>query len=185
MRDTFAVRAATPLWAAVMQQLLRRDHPLNPPTENERLVRREICKTTGSLPSRFTSAKLSELFLAGTEPCEDSSGFFASDGKLLLPEAYSRWCASRDNSIGAHVRSDFHITSPPPNARYEIDPVLPRSQQMIELTAAFAGDVDWFVNGGRVSPGEDGRFFWPLAPGEWTVRAITRSGTVEETITVE
>jgi penicillin-binding protein 1C len=185
MRDTFAVRAATPLWAAVMQQLLRRDHPLNPPMENERLVRREICKTTGSLPSRFTSAKLSELFLAGTEPCEDSSGFFASDGKLLLPEAYSRWCASRDNSIGAHVRSDFHITSPPPNARYEIDPVLPRSQQMIELTAAFAGDVDWFVNGGRVSPGEDGRFFWPLAPGEWTVRAITRSGTVEETITVE
>jgi penicillin-binding protein 1C len=185
MRDTFAVRAATPLWAAVMQQLLRRDHPLNPPMENERLVRREICKTTGLLPSRFTSAKLSELFLAGTEACEDSSGFFASDGKLLLPEAYSRWCASRDNSIGAHVRSDFHITSPPPNARYEIDPVLPRSQQMIELTAAFAGDVNWFVNGGRVSPGEDGRFFWSLAPGEWTVRAITRSGTVEETITVE
>src|SRR4029077_13504376 len=57
MRDTFAVRAATPLWAAVMQQLLRRDHPLNPPMENERLVRREICKTTGLLPSRFTSAK--------------------------------------------------------------------------------------------------------------------------------
>ena len=37
MRDTFAVRAATPLWAAVMQELLRRDHPLDPPVENERL----------------------------------------------------------------------------------------------------------------------------------------------------
>ena len=95
--------------------------------ENERLVRREICKTTGFLPSCFSPAKLSELFLAGTEPCEDSSDCFASDGKLLLPDEYSRWCASRDNNISAHVRSDFRITSPPPNAHYEIDPVLPSS----------------------------------------------------------
>ena len=57
MRDTFAVRAATPLWAAVIQELLRRDHPLDPPEENERLVRREICKATGLLPSRFSSGK--------------------------------------------------------------------------------------------------------------------------------
>ena len=127
MRDTFAVRAATPLWAAVMQELLRRDHPLDPPVENERLVRREICKTTGFLPSCFSPAKLSELFLAGTEPCEDSSDCFASDGKRLLPDEYSRWCASRDNNISAHVRSDFRITSPPLNAHYEIDPVLPSS----------------------------------------------------------
>src|ERR1051325_4492818 len=35
MRDTFAVRAATPLWAAVMQELLRHDHPLAPPIEDE------------------------------------------------------------------------------------------------------------------------------------------------------
>jgi len=68
MHDTFAVRAATPLWAAVMQELLRRDHPLDLPVENEKLVRREICKATGLLPSRFSPAKLSELFLAGTEP---------------------------------------------------------------------------------------------------------------------
>ncbi|PYJ18982.1 MAG: penicillin-binding protein 1C, partial [Verrucomicrobia bacterium] len=47
MHDTFAVRAATPLWAAVMQELLRRDHPLDLPVENEKLVRREICKATG------------------------------------------------------------------------------------------------------------------------------------------
>lgn len=186
MRDTFAVRAATPLWAAVMRELLRRDHPLDPPpVESERLARREICKATGLLPSRFSPAKLSELFLAGTEPSEDSSDYFAADGKMLLPDAYSRWCASRDNTVGAHVRSEFRITSPPPNARYQIDPVLSRSQQMIELTAAFAGDVNWFVDGGRLSPGQDGRFFWQLAPGEWTVRAVGRSGTAEETITVE
>ena len=185
MRDTFAVRAATPLWAAVMQELLRRDHPLDPPMENERLVRREICKTTGLLPSRFSLATLSELFLAGTEPREDSADYFASDGKLLLPDAYSRWCASRDNTIGAHVRSDFRITNPPRNARYQIDPVLPPSQQMIELTAALGGEVKWFVNSVPLLPQRDGRFFWRLAAGEWNVRAVSRGQFAEEKITVE
>ncbi len=185
MHDTFAVRAATPLWAAVMRELLRRDHPLDPPVENERLVRREICKATGLLPSHQSPARLSELFLVGTEPRENSANYFASDGKLLLPDAYSRWCASRDNTIGAHVRSDFRIISPPPNAHYQIDPVLPASQQMVELTAALAGDVRWFVNGEQISARQDARFFWQLIPGEWHVRAVSHFRTAEETITVE
>jgi penicillin-binding protein 1C len=185
MRDMFAVRAATPLWASVMQELLRRDQSLDPPIENQRLVRREICKATGLIPSRFSPAKLSELFLLGTEPREDSTNYFASDGKLILPDAYTRWCASRDNTLGAHVRSDFRITSPPSNAHYEIDPVLPSSQQMVELTAAATSDIEWFVNNKRVFPQQDSRFFWQLAPGEWHVRAVSRLGTAEETITVE
>jgi penicillin-binding protein 1C len=185
MRDTFAVRAATPLWAAVMQELLRRDHPLDPPVENENLARREICRATGLVPSRFSPGQLRELFLTGTEPREDSRDYFASDGKLLLPDAYSRWCASRDNTVGAHVRSDFRITNPPPNVHYEIDPVLPASQQMVELTAAVAGDVEWFVNNERIVPQKDSRFFWQLVPGEWNVRAVSRIGSAEETITVE
>ena len=128
---------------------------------------------------------MSELFLAGTEPSEDSSGYFATDGTMLLADEYSQWCASRDNTIGAHVQSDFRITSPPPNARYQLDPVLSPSQQMIELTAAFGGDVKWFVNGAQVSAQDDGRLFWQLTPGEWNVRAVSRIGSVEETITVE
>jgi penicillin-binding protein 1C len=205
MRDTFAVRAATPLWTAIMQELLRRpackavalragDHPLDPPVEDEKfaranpssggLVRREICKTTGLLPSRFSAATINELFLAGTEPRDDSADYFARDGKLLLPDAYARWCASGDNTIGAHVRSDFRITSPPPNARYQIDPVLPPSQQMVELTAACGSEVEWFVNGTRVSPERDGRFFWQLAAGEWNVRAVSRDKLAEAKFTV-
>jgi hypothetical protein len=148
-------------------------------------VRREICKATGLLPSRFSPAKLNELFFVGTEPTEDSACYFATDGKLILPGAYSRWCASRDNTIGAHVRSDFRITSPPPNAHYEVDPVLPSTQQMVELTTAVASDVEWFVNDTRILPQHDNRFFWQLAPGEWNVRAVSRLGTVQETISVE
>jgi penicillin-binding protein 1C len=185
MRDTFAVRAATPLWAAIMHDLLQHDHPLDPPVESETLVRREICKTTGLLPSRFSPAKVNELFLAGTDPNEDSSDYFSADGKSLLPNEYSRWCASRDNTAGAHVRAEARITNPPPNARYELDPVLPLSQQMIELTSALAGNVEWFVNGAPVSPRKNGRVFWQLAPGDWNIRATSRIGAAEETITVE
>jgi penicillin-binding protein 1C len=185
MRDTFAVQAATPLWAAIMQELLRQDHPLDPPIEDETLVRAEICRTTGMLPSSFSTSTINELFLVETEPHDDSANYFASDGKLILPDAYARWCASRDNTIGAHVRSDFRITNPPPNARYQIDPVLPSSQQMVELTAAAGSDVEWFVNGARVPPERDGRFFWQLAAGEWNVRAVSRGKLAEQKITVE
>ena len=185
MRDTFSVRAATPLWAEIMRELLRRDHPLDPPQKTDMLVRREICKATGLLPSRFSPATMDELFLAGTEPSEDSAAYFANDGTLMLPNEYSRWCASRDNNIGAHVRASARITSPPPNARYEIDSVLSPSQQMIEFTAALAGDVKWFVNGAPVLPQHDGRVFWQLIPGEWKLRAVSRIGTAEETISVE
>ena len=185
MRDTFAVRAATPLWAAIMQELFRRDHPLDPPVQDDNLVRADICRTTGLLPSRFSNATMNELFLAGTEPCDDSKDYFASDGKLILPDAYARWCTSRDNTMGAHVRSDFRITSPPQNAHYQIDPVLPPSQQMIELTAACASDVEWFINGARVAPERDGRFFWQLAAGDWNVRAVSREKFVEQKIVVE
>ena len=185
MRDTFAVRAASPLWATVMQELLRRDHQLDPVTENDKLIRREICKTTGLLPSRFSNATIPELFLAGTDPDAASAHYFADDGKLILPNAYARWCATRDNTIGAHVQSDFHIISPSANARYQIDPVLPHSQQMVELTAASGADVEWFVNGARVMPADDGRFFWQLAAGEWSVRAVSREKFAEQKIVVE
>jgi membrane carboxypeptidase/penicillin-binding protein PbpC len=87
--------------------------------------------------------------------------------------------------IGAHVHSDFHITSPPPNAQYQIDPVLRPSQQMVELTAAAADNVEWFVNGAPVAPQNDGRFFWQLAAGEWNLRAVSREKFAEQRIAVE
>ena len=185
MRDTFAVRSATPLWAAMMHELLRRDHPFDPPEENERLVRREICAETGLLPSRLSTSRLSELFLKGTEPKEDSANWFAADGKLLLPAEYAGWCASSNNTRGAHVRPESRITNPIANARYEIDPALPRSQQMIELTATLGNRVQWFVNGARIAPQRDGRFFWQVAPGQWNLRAVSPSGSAEETIFIE
>ena len=56
---------------------------------------------------------------------------------------------------------------------------------MVELTAAVASEVEWFVNNERIFAQHDSRFFWQLAPGEWKLRAVSRFGSAEETITVE
>ena len=183
MRDTLAVRSAAPLWASLMHELLRNDHPLNPPSAS--LARREICVTTGLLPSRFSAGKTTELFLNGTEPQQDSASWFSDEGKLLLPGEYAVWCAGRDNTLGATVVPEPRITNPLQNSKYEIDPVLPRTQQMIELRATIGADVRWSVNGVPVRPRPDGRFFWQLAPGEWELQAAGRNGAVREKITVE
>jgi hypothetical protein len=71
------------------------------------------------------------------------------------------------------------------NSRYEIDPALPRSQQMIELTATLGGDVQWFVNEQLQTAQSDGRVFWQLQPGEWKLRAVSGRTAAEETVTVE
>ena len=54
-----------------------------------------------------------------------------------------------------------------------------------DYQAASASDVEWFVNGARVVPAGDGRFFWQLAAGEWNVRAVSREKFAEQKIVVE
>jgi len=183
MRDTLAVRSAAPLWAAIMHEILRNDHSVPSPGTN--LIKREICAVTGLLPCRFSTEKAFEFFLSGTEPTQDSSVWFNSEGKLLLPVEYATWCSSRDNTFGAIIQPEPRITNPHSGAIYELDPVLPPKQQMIELRATLGGDVRWFVGGEPVPAQPDGRFFWQLAPGEWTLKATGRNGTAEQTFKVE
>jgi penicillin-binding protein 1C len=183
MRDTLAVLSAAPLWAAIMHELLQHDHP-NPPTATN-LVRREICALTGMLPCRFGTEKTSELFLEGTEPAQDSSGWFSNQGKLLLPAEYAGWCAGSDNIFGAMILPEPRIINPRGGTTYKIDSVLPPKQQMIELLATLGSDVRWFVGGESIQPQPDGRFFWQLTPGQWTIRATGRNGAVEQTFKVE
>jgi penicillin-binding protein 1C len=162
--------------------LLHNDHPLPPVTDA--VLQREVCLTTGLLPSRFSPGKINEFFLPGTEPIEDSSAWFSDEGKLLLPAEYASWCTSRENMFGAMVLPAPRIVSPRPGAAYQIDSVLPAKQQMIELLATMGVDVRWYVGGKPIPPESDGRFFWQLTPGEWSLKAVSRNGTVEEAITV-
>jgi len=183
MRDTLAVQCAAPLWAAIMRELLRNDHPIPPP--DEALVRREICPATGLLPSRFSPGTITELFLPGTDPAQDSSAWFTEEGKLLLPVEYASWCSSRENTIGAMILPEPRIINPRPGATYQIDSVLPPRQQMIELLATIGSDVRWYVGGALIPPQPDGRYFWQLTPGEWSLKAMGRRGTVEQSFKVQ
>ena len=179
-----AIRAAAPLWAAVMNILLRGDHPVPPPAPS--LVRREVCAVTGFLPCPNSPATVSELFLPGTEPREDASAFFGADGTLQLPPEYAAWCASSDNTLRARVRPEPRILSPAPSgAHYVIDTILPRTQQMVEFTSTLSGQVKWFVNDHPIAPQADGRSYWQLAHGAWKVRAVSPTAELSEPITVE
>jgi len=155
------------------------------PPATDAVLQREICVATGLLPSRFSPGKINELFLPGTEPIEDSSAWFSDEGKLLLPAEYASWCTSRENVFGAMVLPEPRIVSPRPGAAYQIDSVLPAKQQMIELLATMGSDVRWYVGGKPIPPEPDGRFFWQLTPGEWSLKAVSRNGTVQEAITVQ
>jgi penicillin-binding protein 1C len=182
MRDTLAVQCAAPLWAAIMHELLRNDHPVSPPSDG--LLKREICAATGLLPSRFSPGTIHELFLPETEPTQDSSAWFSEEGKLLLPVEYASWCSSRENAFDATILPEPRIINPRPGATYEIDSILAPKQQMIELLATIGSDVRWYVGGRFIPPQPDGRFFWQLTPGEWSLKAIGRNGTVEQKFTV-
>lgn len=185
MRDTLAVRSASPLWANIVRQLLAQDDPVDPPPQSDALVRKTICADTGMLPSTFSGATRDELFLRGTEPQTSGASFFTSNGKPLLPAQYAAWCTSADNIRAAQVRPALAITNPRGNARYEIDPALPPSQQMIELTASVGDNVRWFVGETEQSPQRDGRYRWPLTAGMWNVRAVGSAGQAETSFTVE
>ena len=178
-----AIRAAAPLWAAVMNLLLRTDHPLPAPPGT--LVRRDVCALTGLLPCPKSPATIPELFLPGTEPRQDASAFFSPDGSLLLPAEYAAWCAGPDNTLRARVRPAAKILSPSSGAHYVIDPILPRAQQMVELTTTIPGPVQWFVNDRPIPAQADGRIFWELEPGTWEIRVASPAGEVREGICVE
>jgi penicillin-binding protein 1C len=185
MRETIAVRSAAPLWAGMMRLLLQHDHPLDPIQERDSIVRCKICSLSGLLPSRFSVRTTDEYFLKGTEPVRDSGYWFSTDGNLLLPSEYAEWCASSSNNLGATVQAELRIISPLANACFEIDPVLPASQQMVELRATLPHVLSWFVNGKPQRPNPDGRVFWPLQPGQWVVRAMYGTGEAQAKFTVE
>ena len=190
MQETLAVKTAAPLWAAMMRQLLQKDRPLDSVQTGGGLVRCDVGKLTGLLPSDPGEATVSELFLRGTEPAmTDADAFQVIDGRKhpVLPQEFAAWCRSPHNYLDAIAVSQATpaITSPKPGAKFEISTALPPSQQMLELAASVERGVEWFVNGKKVSPQTDGRFLWQLQPGEWQVTAVAAGQSTSSSFIVE
>lgn len=185
-----AIRAAAPLWRAVVEFLLARGSRPLPPPEEAGLEAAEVCALTGLRVSEKSPGAVREYFLPGTKPEDSSAEMIAIDeGRavpLLGPE-YAAWCASPDNAIGARVKPGAGVTiiSPEEKAVLALDREIPRAQQRIELRAdgAEAGQARWFVNG-REIPAENGRYFWALEPGGHTARLEAGGVVLERRFTV-
>jgi len=193
MRETLAIRAATPLWAVLISHLLKSDAPVAPTVPSEKLVTTRVCSLTGLLPSANSPVTVAEWFLAGTAPTTDSTSSFASgpDGKphLLLPSEYATWCQSAFNTLGAIHPQDqqLAISEPRDHATFEIDPAVPLTQQMLELkcNGSIGRDVRWYVNDRELPAQSNGRVFWSMAPGDWRISAKADGQSAEVSVRVE
>lgn len=193
MREALSIRAAAPLWAALMEDLLRDDPPVESPAASERLVSVPVSRQTGLLPSDPHDATLPEWFLAGTEPRLTDAAQYTIDEqgrrRLLLPAEYAAWCDTSYNTLAAFCPSAtrLSITSPVNHAKFAVDEALPRAQQKLELacTGSLGRVVHWFANDQELTASAQGRMYWNLAEGEWHLRAQTGDETAEVQITVE
>jgi len=192
MRETLAIRAAAPLWAAIIGKLLQSDAPAEAMGQarswsNNRLPRHRIASGAGkSRPS------------GGMVPGRDGAHggclrpfYEGPDGAGASHPAHGicAWCGSGQNTIEAvcPAAEKLAIIRPAPHAAFSVDPALPRSQQMLELacTGGLGRDVHWFVNDQEVAPRGNGRVYWPLTEGNWRISARAGGRRRKVSITVE
>jgi penicillin-binding protein 1C len=170
MKEALSIRAAAPLWAAIVDGLLPGDAPVDPPAESRQLVRVD-----------------NEWFLAGTEASRQTLA--EKDGHPVLPAEYAAWCAGPYNTIGAicPAAGKLAISRPWNGAHFELDPALPRSQQKLELACTGGAEraVRWFVNEQEQPAQANGKVFWTLERGAWRIRAEAEGQSREVQVTVE
>ena len=177
MEATSSIEAAAPLWRDIIDVLLAGDDGVPAPCESGKLVRREVCRLTGRVPTPESPGVVTEWFLAGTEPTEPASVWLKpgpGGPRLVLPPEYRAWCASPHNHLGAEAEAVKQLTirTPSDGAWYVIDPSLAPEQQMLLLEAFAPPDakVTWTVDGQPVEP-TGASFLWRLAPGKHVTAA--------------
>ncbi len=190
MRELPAIQAAAPLWRMIMEHLIKQGDPGLLPSMPASLQEVEICALTGLLPSSLSPARLTEYFLPDTLPTEVSENSLQEqNGRVvpLLDVSYREWVASSENLLGALLnettKAEPQILYPRRNQVVSVDPVLPRSQQEMELVASGEAPYSWRVSG-EVVPDVGGRFFWPIRPGKWEAELTTPQGVVKHPFTV-
>lgn len=170
MDHAASIASAAPLWRRMMDDLIQLDHPVAAAT----LPRVPICALSGLRPCPKSPAVVKELFLPGTEPQGRSDSWFRADGRPVLPQEYASWCASADNFLRASVATtadNLAIIAPRDQSVFVLDSSLAPAQQQLELEANLQDGIAWRINGVEVPRDPEGRVFWQLKEGEWTVEA--------------
>ncbi|HOU14768.1 MAG TPA: PBP1A family penicillin-binding protein [Anaerolineae bacterium] len=151
MKDVSGVTGAAPIWREVMEAALK-GRPVRDFTRPDGLVDVEVCALSGQLPGPECPHRVTETFIAGTEPTETCTMHQQIDGvayTILPPEAQD-WAREHHipqpsarsvqplaiNSQPSAFASSIRITSPDSGAVYRIDPAQPRDMQKIVIAAA-------------------------------------------------
>jgi penicillin-binding protein 1C len=175
MQGVSGVTGAGPLWSRIMLHLHERDEPPPFPAPAG-YVRTQICTTTGHAPMHDCRAVVYEWvkpsdLAAVRRPVPEKLG-----------SEYDPWLAQHPES--AH--SAFRIVFPHNGDVFVRDAVTTavqaREQQIALRAAGTNGKVEWRVNGTALPLDSEGRAFWPVALGTWTVEA--RSGAHLDRITI-
>jgi len=185
MQHISGVTGAAPLWNRIMMHLHQGadPQPFAPPAA---FVQRPICATTGLRPTP-ECASIVEEYLAP----QDLAGYDAVGARApSMPRAYDEWRALQD-PVAARI-ADFRILYPDAGDLFELEPVDPRAAipplpQVLEFqAAALRGEpVAWRLNGRMLAARSDGKYFWRLAPGRWTLEAQCRNRVDRVTFVVE
>ncbi len=156
------------------------------------LTRREVCRLSGLLPTDYCPRRISELFIAGTEPSDYDTfyqPFRIGDSErvfLVLPPAARAWAAraglpqpplAKLVPSASQPADMLTLTSPDPYSIYEIAAGLPRAAQRLRFAVAAPADahtVRYMLNGLPVAsvPAPPWDVWWSLEAGEYNLQAM-------------
>jgi membrane carboxypeptidase/penicillin-binding protein len=197
MNGVTGVTGAAPLWRDVMEAA-HKGLPVRGFARPDGLVEAEVCTFSGRLPGPDCPHRMTEMFVAGTEPTT-ACGMHVRLGEqvyIALPPEAQAWGRHAgmpmlpvDAGPSGHG-SALVLLSPNNRAVYHIDPATPLSQQKIRITAATDLDLTQatlFVDELPYAEFTTAPYeaLWQLLPGTHRVqmRGVDRAGvTVESTI---
>jgi hypothetical protein len=147
------------------------------------IVEREVCPLSGLLRGpHCPQARREEVALAHAPTTE--CAWHGANG-LALPAEVSAWQPGATSLPAALGAARVEILGPANDARFVLDPVLPRSRQAVQLRVAVRAPgvetVRWEVDGAllaEVRAPFDASL--PLVPGTHRIRAVLPDGTSDE-----
>jgi len=195
MHNVSGITGAAPLWRDVMEAV----HLGLPVREFERpegLVDLEVCALSGELPGLDCAHRVTELFVAGTEPtslCQMHQRV-GEQVYLVLPAEAHAW--AREHGIPPLPPSEVEIpgesvplllTGPDAGAVYKLDPATPPSRQRIRVSAAaevtLKGVVLWVDDSPLVEfQAPPYEVTWQLEAGEHSFQARGLDAAGEEVV---
>ncbi len=149
--DSSPMRAITGVTGAapVMHEILNHLHETRGTTWFERpeaITNHHIHPLTGRLAANNQPGSIDEKCL--WPPKASRPDDFDEQGRVVLPNEYAAWLASRQNALGdlvtcATAASNLRVLQPKPGTVYYLDPDLPATSQRIRLCAEAPGKIDW------------------------------------------